>query len=678
MHTLKYKYALVWTCIMGMLSIMFTACTPPLSSSEALELKEDSLVHVLGVPIKTEMSKEVELRALSEAIIKLDSEEYEKNKTAFLIAIGARYFDLKAYEDYLKITKVLRKHSYSNRDTIGMARAHYNTGNYYYFAEPNIDSAYKNYFKAQKLYARTPERLQAGKSLLSMAIIQKNEKDYTGSEESAISAIQYFDPSEDIRYLSSVYNNLGIVAKDLGEYDRAIEYHKKALTFRKKIEDGEMYEVSSLSNIGVVYANKKEYAEAVRNYEIGLSYDSVYLKRPKTYARLIDNKAYAQFKMGIIDGFPQAFTTPLHIRDSINDQSGMITSYLHLADYYQAQGQRDSTLHYANQAYLVTKKRKFSKGMLQALSILTEFAPPEAARVYAQRHIVVSDSLQRVQRSYQDQFARTRYETDTLAIEKEKATERIKLLTLFLLAALVAVLLGYTLIQQKIGRTRLRFQEEQQKASDEITNLMMEQHVKLEEGKQLEKHRISEELHDGVLARLFGIRLNLDSLNASDHVDDIKSRAKYLEDLKDLGREIRTISHELNAQTFDSKMLYVDVVEKMIEAQCGALDYTFSSDPAIDWSTVANPTKAHLYRVIQEGIQNVHKHAQATTVNIAFTQIAKNIELSVSDNGKGMETTSAKKGIGLKNMAARVVKIEGQLSLDSEVGKGTTVRVQFR
>tara|TARA_R110002051_G_scaffold88673_2_gene156251 strand:+ start:67073 stop:67696 length:624 start_codon:yes stop_codon:yes gene_type:complete len=207
---------------------------------------------------------------------------------------------------------------------------------------------------------------------------------------------------------------------------------------------------------------------------------------------------------------------------------------------------------------------------------------------------------------------------------------------------------------------------------------MMEQHVKLEEGKQLEKHRISEELHDGVLARLFGIRLNLDSLNLSDHEDDVQSRAKYLEDLKDLGREIRTISHELNAQTFDSKMLYVDVVEKMIEEQRGTLDYSFESDSAIDWSGVANATKAHLYRVIQEGIQNVHKHAEATKVNVNFKKIDKGIELQLSDNGKGMETSTTKKGIGLKNMAARVLKINGELSLDSEVGKGTTVSVQFR
>jgi signal transduction histidine kinase len=164
----------------------------------------------------------------------------------------------------------------------------------------------------------------------------------------------------------------------------------------------------------------------------------------------------------------------------------------------------------------------------------------------------------------------------------------------------------------------------------------------------------------------------------SDHEDDIKSRAKYLVDLKDLGREIRTISHELNAQTFDSKMLYVDVVEKMIEEQRGALNYSFESDSSIDWSAVANPTKAHLYRVIQEGIQNVHKHAQATKVNVSFKKIDKGIELQLSDNGKGMVTSNAKKGIGLKNMAARVLKINGELSLHSELGEGTTVRVQFR
>ena len=647
-------------------------------NSEISKARLDSIALLLELPKSKSIPKEEEVKVLNQALVKVTKTIPEKDRSDYFIVLGERYYAIRDYEN-LKITaQELQKHAIAINDTFGLAKSYYNFGKYYYSAGLQLDSAYKNYYKAEKLYAGYGARLEAGKSLLSMGIVQKNVKDYQGAEESSIKAIALFDAETDMRLVASAYTNLGIVAKDTEQYDRAIDYHQKALGYRRQLKDEGLLEVSSLSNLGVVYMNKGDYQGAIRYYNEGLAYDSVAIKSRRTYARLLDNLAYAKFKLGDTDDLPALFLTPLRIRKDINDRLGMITNYIHLSEYFKSQHEIDSARSYAESAYEVASELKYNRGTLESLVMLTEVAPAEAAREYAQRRMFISDSLQRVERNTQDQFARTRYETDTLEIEKEAATQRIRLLTLVLLAALIAILISYIFIQRKIGRTRLRFQKEQQNASEEITNLMMEQHVKLEEGKQFEKHRISEELHDGVLARLFGIRLNLDSLNLSDHEDDVQSRAKYLVDLKDLGREIRTISHELNAHTFDSKMLYVDVVEKMIEEQRGTLDYTFESDSSIDWSAVANPTKAHLYRVIQEGIQNVHKHAQATEVNVGFKQIEKGIELELSDNGKGMKTSNTKKGIGLKNMAARVLKINGELSLHSEVGKGTTVRVQFK
>ncbi len=671
-----HSFKTVFCVLLAWLTIQ---CTEnPEANDLAQTNNQDSILLALGAGPEANLDPASEIEVLKQAKSSLDDQKRNGPALESYAAIGSRLYRLKAYDDFLKLTNELQQKAQQTKDTLILATTYYDKANYFYFIKRAIDSAYSNYYNAQKLFSKTPAKVNAGKALLSMAIIQKNERDYVGSEESSIKAIPYFDQNTDQRFLSSVYNNLGIIAKEIGQYDRAIAYHKKALDYRKEVKDYKMLEVSSLSNIGVVYTYKKQYDEAVSYYEMGLAYDSLAQKRPKTYARLLDNLAYAQFKSGIDTGFPEAFRQPLQIRKSENDRLGQITSHLHLSEFFKFKDQPDSSLFHANKAYALAQKSKYNKGVLQSLSYLTELAPNEQARAFAKRHIAISDSLLQVERSYQDQFARTRYETDTLENEKEAATQRIRMLTLVLLGALIALLIGYIVIQQKINKTKMKFQDEQQRASDEITNLMMGQHAKLEEGKQLEKHRISEELHDGVLARLFGIRLNLDSLNASDDDEAVATRAKYLEDLKDLGREIRTISHELNAQTFDSQMLYVDVVEKMIEEQCAGLSYTFEADPDIAWSEVSNATKAHMYRIIQEGIQNVHKHADASQVSISFEkQEDGQIELSLTDNGKGMAVLTAKKGIGLKNIAARVDKINGSLHLDSTLGAGTRLSVHF-
>tara|TARA_R110002051_G_scaffold88673_2_gene156250 strand:+ start:65642 stop:67036 length:1395 start_codon:yes stop_codon:yes gene_type:complete len=439
--------------------LLCVACSKDIrQNSEISKARLDSIALLLELPKSKEIPKEEEIKALNQALVKVTTSIAQKDRSDYLIVLGERYYALRDYEN-LKITaQELQKHALSINDTIGLAKSYYNLGRFYYHAGLQLDSAYKNYYKAEKLYSGYGARLDAGKSLLSMGIVQKNVKDYQGAEESSIKAIALFDTETDKRFVASAYTNLGIVAKDTEQYDRAIDYHQKALGYRRQLNDARLLEVSSLSNLGVVYMNKGDYPSAIRFYEEGLAYDSLALKSRRTYARLLDNLAYAKFKLGDTNDLPELFLSPLRIREDIKDRLGMVTNYIHLSEYFKAKHEIDSARTYAESAYEVASELKYNRGILESLVMLTDVAPAEPAREYAQKRMFISDSLQRVERNTQDQFARTRYETDTLTIEKEAATQRIRLLTLVLLAALIAILIGYIFIQQKIGRTRLRFQ----------------------------------------------------------------------------------------------------------------------------------------------------------------------------------------------------------------------------
>ena len=71
----------------------------------------------------------------------------------------------------------------------------------------------------------------------------------------------------------------------------------------------------------------------------------------------------------------------------------------------------------------------------------------------------------------------------------------------------------YIILAQRAKNKELKFAKQQQETNEEIYNLMLSQQDKVDEARALEKKRISEELHDGILGRLFGTRLSLDSLN---------------------------------------------------------------------------------------------------------------------------------------------------------------------
>lgn len=116
----------------------------------------------------------------------------------------------------------------------------------------------------------------------------------------------------------------------------------------------------------------------------------------------------------------------------------------------------------------------------------------------------------------------------------------------------------------------------------------------------------------------------------------------------------------------------------MIETQTTAykLNHSFTDDGNIQWDVVSNKDKIHIYRILQELLHNIHKHAQANQVNISITSKNNVICLTIEDNGQGFDVSKAKSGIGIKNMKARIAELKGDFNINSERNKGTKIRIE--
>ena len=84
-----------------------------------------------------------------------------------------------------------------------------------------------------------------------------------------------------------------------------------------------------------------------------------------------------------------------------------------------------------------------------------------------------------------------------------------------------------------------------------------------------------------------------------------------------------------------------------------------------------------LYRVIQESVNNVIKHANASMLDIVLLTDEQEITITIEDDGKGFDTTDKSKfsGIGLKNMVSRIEYLKGTVDISSSLGKGTLVAI---
>ena len=252
----------------------------------------------------------------------------------------------------------------------------------------------------------------------------------------------------------------------------------------------------------------------------------------------------------------------------------------------------------------------------------------------------------------------------------------VSILTIVSVALLVGLIFIYIIISQRAKNRKLKFIQKQQEANEEIYNLMLAQQDKVEEGRTHEKKRISEELHDGILGKLFGTRLSLDSLNLVQTDEAAKSRSQYIDNLKTIETEIRKISHDLNSD-FVANSSFIDIIKALVETQTTAynLKHKFSNDDDIDWEEMPNKTKIHIYRMLQETMQNIYKHANANLVKISF-QLKNNVILcTIQDDGSGFNVNKARKGIGLKNIDSRVNNIGGKAEVYSEIDIGTTFKI---
>lgn len=581
------------------------------------------------------------------------------------------YYQLPDTSRFLDLNNKLLNLSQETKDSSLIAKCYWRLGNYYSDIQNKHDSAFYYYNKSQKLYQLLGNQLDAARLLINMAIIQKNVKDYTGSEITTTRAIVLLKPIQAYRELYSSYNNLGIVFNELGEYKRALYYHQKALENIEKAEFTNQLQ-ASLNNIGVIYINQKNYEDAIQNFEFALEQDDLYHRDPPLYAMLLDNLAYAKFKSSDTTELPTLFYDALKIRDSLRILSGITINKLHLAEYFIDSNDTLKGEKYARQVKELSRKSNNLEDLQTSLLLLSTIEK-DSALFYTNEYIKISDSLQIRERAVRNKFARIRFETDEYISETKRLNDRIVQFSLISLGIILIIILLFIINNQK-GRNKLINQ--QHRANEEIYSLILTQQRNFEEGRENEKQHISRELHDGILGKLFGVRLSLDSLNDENHPDAREKRFKYIEEIQKIAEEIRLISHKLSK----SSVIEVDfkvVLEELIDKQPEIIKLEMES--AINWDDVSNDIKINFYRIIQEALTNIQKHAKATETKVAISKEDDQLILQVWDNGVGFKTDKSHSGIGLKNMRKRSHNIKGQFSIKSgEEGTLIEVRVSIK
>lgn len=195
-----------------------------------------------------------------------------------------------------------------------------------------------------------------------------------------------------------------------------------------------------------------------------------------------------------------------------------------------------------------------------------------------------------------------------------------------------------------------------------------------------ERQRLARELHDSISQSLYGISLGAQTARTLLERDPaaVAQPLDYVVELAQSGlAEMRALIFELRPESLESEGL-VAALEKQAAAVRGrqrlAVDVTVCPEP--EWLSLDE--KEALYRIAQESMHNIVKHAQAGWIGLRLATTTETLILEIVDDGKGFDSDGSFPGhLGLISMRERMTKIGGSLAIDSQPGSGTTIRAEL-
>lgn len=604
-----------------------------------------------------------------------------------LDALSDKYYDLEKFEDYYRVSSTIYNESIKIEDTIGIIEGLCKKGAYFSNLY-KLDSMYYYYNKAEKFAIKTKSKHLLGTIYLNKAVINQSLNDYYNSEKNSFEALKILKNKNDYYLLYNTYLNIGYAALNQNDNQEGLKYFEKALKTTDKIKNNPSvlsYKGQAYYYFCIVFDKNKDYKTCFKYATKGLSLNDFKNKDPHVFCNLNNYLGYSKLKLNDITA-KYHFLESLEIAKKTNNVLAINTSNLNLSEYYLKYNDKSKAFLYANEVLQTAHKNDLEDDKLKALLLLAK-ASPDKATNYFESYKKLSDSILINERQTREKFAKIDYQTNEIitqkdSIEKEKDSilKQLRSVSIVTIFIILAFLLFYFIKSRNVKAKELKFIQEQQIAKEEIYSLMLNQQQHIEEGKYLEKNRISQELHDGVMGKLTAIRLNLFILKRKQDIDTVQKCLPFIDDIQNIEKEIRQISHDLNQNLFDDNVTFISIVENlftMIKSHSD-IDFNMLVDERIDWDLINNNIKINIYRIIQEALQNIDKYAQASKVNLNMFKKENEITITIADNGIGFKTDVNKKGIGLENMKRRMEEINGSFSIETELNQGTKITLIFQ
>ncbi len=520
----------------------------------------------------------------------------------------------------------------------------------------SYDKAPFYFFKGLEIREKLGYQGSIGVSCLDIGIFYNKLENYDKAKQYLEKSEAIFEKLNNPYNLAKVYNNLGIVHFNLNYYNRALKNYQKALSLKKQLgledKDPGIY-----NNIGTIYYKKDELDKALEYY-----LKSIAIHKETTGGKLfIDsyiNVSDIYYTKEDYESAADHYHEALRLAESSNKKDLQLTALSGLSDSYAKLQQYNTALQYNNRYIKLNKKIK-----------------DEEARKLAADY------------EKDKEIADANLEKEKANSEKERAKIERKntFITSLIIVLALALFLFFAILYGNKQKQKARLAEKnRQLGQQKIEELLKTQELKsmnaMIEGQEEERKRIARDLHDRLGSMLAMVKIHYKSVeeNIENLRTDNKKQYEKANDLLDTAcEEVRKIAHNMTSgvlMKFGLVAALEDLKEKLEQTRKIKIDFIAHG---LD-NRLENDVEITLYRIVQELISNILKHAGAKEITIQLLRSDQGLNVVVEDDGIGFDTRTKKDpGMGLKNVASRVDKLNGEFTIDSTSGNGTTVTIDI-
>lgn len=468
-------------------------------------------------------------------------------------------------------------------------------------------------------------------------------------QKDTLKALKYFEDIKNISQKNNLEENLMYVYSSIAELKKrssktqAIYYYKKSFLLAEKLQNN-FQQFSTLINFSNFYLqeNENQSSQKALNYLYQAKLLAIKMKSPINLFYVYFNIGGYYYKLEKFDLAIENYQKAKQLAPKIADVEQTLNIYKALADTYKINNQFKETV------------------------------------LYQEKYYGLKDSIFNIEKNKAFNEIQTKYEVEKKNLKinllsKEKLIESNKKRNVIYIG--IAILLPL-LFLMLFFKNRLKLQKiisltENKLFVQEKFKLQQEQELKrilgVVQGQDDERNRIAKEIHDGVGGTLAGVKLNLSQINSIIKNEKINI---IIDQLGSLFQELRTISHNLSSNFIKNKDFYILLYDLKLEYENRKeFQVEIAIFPENGFKNISETIKHQIYRIMQELLTNVSKHAKANNVFVNLTRIENSISLIFEDDGIGFGINT-NHGIGIKNIEERLKTINGTIIIDKEIEKG--------